>query len=103
VPVYGVYGAAISFALTKMASFLFAFVYLKKHFKITIDTGRFGAVFLLTALCSFLNYFINGWLYLGIITLILSGIGYYIYKTFRRHRMEQYLAVQKGADQIISG
>jgi O-antigen/teichoic acid export membrane protein len=44
VPVYGVFGAAISFCLTKLLSFVFAFIYLKKHFRISIDLSLFVTV-----------------------------------------------------------
>lgn len=100
VPVYGVYGAAISFCVTKVLSFAFAFFYLKKHFKITIDLSLFLAISLLTALCSFLNYFLNIYLYTGIILIVLTGIGYYIYKTFKRHQLEQYLKVNESVENI---
>jgi O-antigen/teichoic acid export membrane protein len=100
VPVYGVFGAAISFCLTKLLSFAVAFIYLKKHFKISINFFQFLAVFLLMAFCSFLNYLIDPYLYIAIILIIVGATGYYIYKTFKRHQLEQYLAINKGAEPV---
>ena len=98
VPIYGVFGAAISFCVTKLASFGFAFVYLKRHFKISVDLGQFLGILLLMAICSALNYFINSYLYLGIVLIVLAGVSYYIYKTFKKHRLEQYLQINREAE-----
>jgi O-antigen/teichoic acid export membrane protein len=98
VPVYGVFGAAVSFCVTKLISFVFAFIYLKKHFKISINLAQFVAVVALMAVCSFLNYFIHPDLYIALITLVLGGIGYYVYKTFKKHRLAQYLNINQGIE-----
>jgi O-antigen/teichoic acid export membrane protein len=95
VPIYGVFGAAASFCCTKLLSFVFALVYLKKHFKITVNTSTFVAVVFLMGVCSFLNYFINIYWYALILILVLSGIGYYLYQIFKLHRLEQYASADK--------
>jgi O-antigen/teichoic acid export membrane protein len=91
VPVYGVFGAAISFCLTKLVSFAFAVFYLNKHFKLHIDYSSFIGVVALTGLCSFLNYFLNSYLYLAIMILVLTGIGYFLYSIFKKSRLEQLM------------
>ncbi len=93
VPKYGVFGAALSFGLTKLLSFIIAIMYLKNHFKLSIDFGRSAAVLFLAILCCYLNYTLNSYLYLLIVLIIVSGIGYYIYKFFRRHRLEGYFSL----------
>jgi len=90
VPVYGVFGAAVSFCITKLLSFAVAFFYLKKHFKITINLVQFFSVFLLMAFCSVLNYFIDPYLYFGVLIIVVGATGYFIYKTFKRHHSEQF-------------
>lgn len=94
VPLYGVFGAAISFGVTKFASFLMAVVYLRKHFKLNIDLGRSAGVLFLSLLCCYLNYTMSGHLYLIILILVVSGISYYIYKFLRRHQLEGYFLLK---------
>jgi hypothetical protein len=56
---------------------------------------QFIAIVALMAVCSFLNYFIRPDLYIAIIMTVLGGIGYYVYKTFKKHRLEQYLNINQ--------
>ena len=100
VPVYGIYGAATSFCVTKLLSFAVAFFYLKKHFKISINLTEFLAVFLIMAACSLLNYFIDPYLYIAIVVIVLGATGYYLYKTFKRHQFEQFLPINKGIEPV---
>jgi O-antigen/teichoic acid export membrane protein len=94
VPVYGVFGAALSFGITKLISFIIAITYLKNHFKLSIDLGRSAAVLFLALLCCYLNYTLNNYLYLFIVVLIVSGISYYIYKFLKRHQLEGYFSIR---------
>jgi O-antigen/teichoic acid export membrane protein len=94
VPLYGVFGAAISFGITKLASFIVAVIYLRKHFKLNIDLGRSAAVLFLSLLCCYLNYTMSGYLYLFILFLVVSGISYYVYKFLRRHQLEGYFSIK---------
>jgi hypothetical protein len=51
-------------------------------------------------LCSFLNYVINIYWYALIILIVLAGIGYYLYRTFKKHQLQQYLSINKEVDNI---
>jgi O-antigen/teichoic acid export membrane protein len=103
VPVYGVFGAAVSFCLTKLISFGFAVFYLNKHFKLHIDYPGFIGVVVLTALCSFLNYFLDTYLYLAIMIMVLTGIGYFIYRVLKKHKLEQLMHPPVNTDRVSVG
>ncbi len=88
VPKYGIFGAASSFFITKFFTFLIAFYYLKKHFHIRINILKFLMFFLIVALCSWSVFFMETYIYIAILILLLSGVSYYIFKLFKRTHLE---------------
>jgi O-antigen/teichoic acid export membrane protein len=94
VPMYGVFGAALSFGITKFLSFIFAILYLKNHFRLTIDINRSALVLFLALFCCYLNYTLNNYLYLMVVLVVVLGISYYIYKFFRRHQLNGYFSIR---------
>jgi O-antigen/teichoic acid export membrane protein len=72
VPSYGVFGAAISFCITKFFLFLLPLFYLRKHFKITIHKQSFFAALAIAFLCTWLVYVLK-WYAAAVILLVVTG------------------------------
>ncbi len=90
VPYYGVFGAAVSFTITKLFLFLVPLFYLKKYFKLTIHKQSFVLVLLLAMFCSYLAYIFNSLVYAIILISVIAALAYYIKKTFANQRLKNY-------------
>ncbi|MBA2330888.1 MAG: polysaccharide biosynthesis C-terminal domain-containing protein [Flavisolibacter sp.] len=87
IPVFGVFGAAISFFITKCCSFFVAFHYLKKHFKIHISIFKLMILFCMAALCSYLLFAVNFYWFLLCLVSFLSFVGIYVYRTLQHYQL----------------
>lgn len=95
VPFLGVFGAAISFFITKCCSFFIAFHYLKKHFKIHINIFKLMSFFSMAAICSYLLFAANFYVYLlGMTVLLIYGI-MYGYRTLQQYQLINNLTKTK--------
>ena len=96
VPVLGVFGAALSFFITKCSSFFIALHYLQKHFKIHVNVFKLLALFGLAALCSYLIFTTQFYWYLFAMVILLSIVGWYIYSTLQRYHFFSYILKKPG-------
>ena len=96
IPILGVFGAAISFFFTKCCSFFIALHYLQRHFKIQVNVFKLLALFGLAALCSYLIFTTHFYLYLLALVLLLTIVGYYIYRTLLHYHLFDYIIKKPG-------
>jgi O-antigen/teichoic acid export membrane protein len=77
IPQFGVYGAAVSFCITKIALFLTPLLYFRKYFKLDIDTNKFLLAFSIAAVCSYLLYRVDfAWFALILLVVIVITVLY---------------------------
>jgi O-antigen/teichoic acid export membrane protein len=70
VPLWGIYGAAISFTFTKLFLFVFTILVLKKHFRLHIYLRYFLPSFVIAVLFCFFIFYINTYLYLLLLLIV---------------------------------
>jgi O-antigen/teichoic acid export membrane protein len=84
VPSIGVYGAALSFCITKMLLFMIPLYSLRKHFKITVEWGSFLTAFVVAVLYSFLIYNIGFYFYIFLASLLAFLGGWYLFRQLQK-------------------
>jgi O-antigen/teichoic acid export membrane protein len=94
VPVFGVFGAALSFFITKCCSFFIALHYLRKHFKIQVSIFKLMFLFGMAALCSYLLFAANFYWFLLCLLGLLTIVGIYIYRTLQHYHLFNF-AIKK--------
>ncbi len=92
VPVLGLFGAAVSFSLTKMFLFAMPLWYFRKEFKLTVHIASFFIAFFVAAACSYLTYQIPSSMYATIMLVVTVITIFYLRGYVRRSK---YLHVFK--------
>lgn len=82
IPRIGVYGAAIAFCLTKAVLFVIPLLYLRRHFKLSVDSWSFTVAGVVAIGCSWLLYNVEWYTYSFILIFVLCGAVYYLYKQY---------------------
>lgn len=80
IPRLGVYGAALSFCLSKAALFFIPLIYLRKQFKLTLHIPSFFAAFTAAVACSYFMYQVPFAASLFMLVVVVCGSFYYLYK-----------------------
>jgi O-antigen/teichoic acid export membrane protein len=78
IPQFGVYGAAVSFCITKIALFIAPLLYFKRYFKLDIDINRFLIAFSIAAVCSYLLYRVNFILFVLLLLVVIGVTALYL-------------------------
>jgi O-antigen/teichoic acid export membrane protein len=83
IPVYGLYGAAVSFCVSKTFLFFVSLIMLRKHFHLRIHYRSFCFTMLIGAVCSYLIYVLPLAVNLVILgLLLLTSVAYFKKQTF---------------------
>ncbi|HVF80394.1 MAG TPA: polysaccharide biosynthesis C-terminal domain-containing protein [Flavisolibacter sp.] len=80
IPKMGLYGAALSFCISKAALFFVPLIYLRRHFKLGVHVKSFFAAGIAAIACCYLLYKVEWHIYLFIVIFVLCGAAYYLYK-----------------------
>jgi O-antigen/teichoic acid export membrane protein len=83
VPHLGIFGAAISFCITKVMMFFLTLFYFRKHFKIEIKLVSFLSFFAVASVYCYLIYVMNRYLYLLMLIPLIAGIAFYVKSKFK--------------------
>lgn len=87
IPMYGIWGAAVSFLLTKMATFLIAFFYLKKHFHIRVKIEKLLLLFVVAAAYSYLVFILPLFVYAVIVAALIAVVAFYLYGLYKKQQL----------------
>jgi O-antigen/teichoic acid export membrane protein len=90
IPYLGLYGAALSFCITKAALFLITLLSLKKYFHLQMEIKSFALIFLTALVCSYLVYVLKPYIYLPAIFLFACGLFWYVRKTFSGYQIRGF-------------
>lgn len=83
VPQFGIFGAALSFCITKAVMFFIMLVYLKKHFRIKIRLASFLLIFGVVSVYCYLIFILNRYVYLLMLIPLIVGTVYYLKNNFK--------------------
>ncbi|MFL5742339.1 MAG: oligosaccharide flippase family protein [Flavisolibacter sp.] len=94
VPLYGVFGAAISFAVTKFLIFFISLFYLKRYFRIDIRYISFFVIFFVVAAYSYLAFILSLYAYLFCLALLFILVALYIRRNFKGQGLWQLFQIK---------
>ncbi len=80
IPRMGVYGAAVSFCITKAALFALPLVYLRRHFTLKVHAPSFFVALGMAVGCSYLLYQVPVYVSILLLLLMMGGSFYYLQK-----------------------
>lgn len=86
IPHYGIWGAAASFLITKITTFLIAFFYLKKHFHIRVKIEKLLLLFVVAAGYSYLVFILPLLVYAVIVAALVAVVSFYLYELYKKQQ-----------------
>lgn len=95
VPAFGIYGAAVSFLLTKFLMFFITLAFLRKDFKVRLHVTSFMAIFLLSGLYCYLIYKLPLSVYLLLLIPLMLVVFLQLKNTFSIQSYRQLLKLKK--------
>ena len=90
IPRLGLYGAALSFCITKAAIFVITLVSLKSYFHLQLEFKSFVFIFLIALVCSYLVYTLKPYIYFPAIIFFALGLIWYVRKTFTGYQIRGF-------------
>jgi len=95
IPYFNIYGAAISFFLTKLIMFFLTLVFLRKHFKVRLDVISFFGMFFIACFYCYLIYKVSFSVYIILLLLLCVVVFFHLKNSFKHYNLQRFFKSAK--------